>query len=121
MLAPLAANTKRASPFARFNLGVALVKGGDGVRGTALLDEIGRAPADNEEQRSLRDRANLALGVAALQDQRPDDARRLLERVRINSLHANKALLGFGWAAAAQKQPSLALVSWSELAEPRGQ
>jgi len=51
-----------------------------------------------------------------LQDQRPDDARRLLERVRINSLHANKALLGFGWAAAAQKQPGLALVSWSELA-----
>ena len=116
VLAPLAANAKRASPFARFNLGVALVKGGDGVRGTALLDEIGRAPADNEEQRSLRDRANLALGVAALQDQRPDDARRLLERVRINSLHANKALLGFGWAAAAQKQPGLALVSWSELA-----
>jgi hypothetical protein len=116
VLGPMAANTKRASPFARFNLGVALVKSGDGVRGTALLDEIGRAPADNEEQRSLRDRANLALGVAALQDQRPADARRLLERVRINSLHANKALLGFGWAAAAQKQPGLALVSWSELA-----
>jgi len=104
------------SPFARFNLGVALVKSGDAARGTALLDEIGRAPADNEEQRSLRDRANLALGVAALQEQRAEDARRLLERVRINSLHANKALLGFGWAAAAQKQPAQALVSWNELA-----
>ena len=116
VLGPMATQAKRASPFARFNLGVALVKGGDSARGMALLDEIGRTPADNEEQRSLRDRANLALGVAALQDQRPDDARRLLERVRLNSLHANKALLGFGWASSAQKQPGLALVSWNELA-----
>ena len=116
VLGPMASQPKRASPFARFNLGVALVKSGDNARGLALLDEIGRTPADNEEQRSLRDRANLALGVAALQEQRPDDARRLLERVRLNSLHANKALLGFGWASSAQKQPGLALVSWTELA-----
>ncbi len=116
VLGPMASQPKRASPFARFNLGVALVKSGDSARGMALLDEIGRTLADNEEQRSLRDRANLALGVAALQDQRPDDARRLLERVRLNSLHANKALLGFGWASSAQKQPGLALVSWTELA-----
>jgi len=119
VLGAMTADPKKASPpspFARFNLGVALVKSGDAARGTALLDEIGRAPADNEEQRSLRDRANLALGVAALQEQRAEDARRLLERVRINSLHANKALLGFGWAAAARKQPAQALVSWNELA-----
>ena len=108
--------TQKASPFARFNLGVALLKSGDVAGGTALLDEIGRAPAENEEQRSLRDRTNLALGVAALQEQRVEDARRLLERVRINGLHANKALLGFGWAATANKQHALALVSWSELA-----
>ena len=116
VLGPMAAQTQGASPFARFNLGVALVKSGDSARGTAVLDEIGRTPATTEEQRSLRDRANLALGVAALQDQRPEEARRLLERVRLNSLHANKALLGFGWASSAQKQPGLALVSWTELA-----
>ena len=120
VLGPLAANTKRASPFARFNLGIALFKSGDVTRGSALLDEIGRTPADNEEQRSLRDRANLALGVAALQEQRADDAHRLLARVRLDSLHANKALLGFGWASAAQKQPALALVSWNELASRDG-
>ena len=103
------------SPFARFNLGVALIKSADAAGGTALLDAIGRAPAATEEERSLRDRANLALGVAALQDQRADEAQRALERVRLTSLHANKALLGFGWAAAARKQPALALVSWTEL------
>ena len=120
VLGALTTDPKKASPFARFNLGVALVKSGDTARGSALLDEIGRAPADNEEQRSLRDRANLALGVAALQEQRAEDARRLLERVRLNSAHANKALLGFGWAAAAQKQPERALVSWNELASRDG-
>ena len=123
VLGAMIADTKKASPpspFARFNLGVALVKSGDAARGSALLDEIGRAPAENEEQRSLRDRANLALGVAALQEQRAEDARRLLQRVRLNSAHANKALLGFGWAAAAQKQPEQALVSWNELASRDG-
>lgn len=116
VLAAMTADPKKANPFVRFNLGVALVKSGDAARGTALLDEIGRAPAANEEQRSLRDRANLALGVAALQDQRAEDAHRLLERVRLNSVHANKALLGFGWASAVRKQPAQALVSWNELA-----
>ncbi len=116
VLGAMSSDPKKTSPFARFNLGIALVKSGDMAGGTALLDEIGRAPADNEEQRSLRDRANLALGVAALQGQRADEARRLLERVRINSLHANKALLGFGWASAVQKQPAAALVAWNELA-----
>lgn len=105
------------SRYVRFNLGIALIKGGDAARGTAMLDALGRAPAENEEYRSLRDRANVALGFAALRDQRPQDARVDLERVRLNGLQANKALLGFGWAAAALKEPRLALVPWLELAQ----
>lgn len=105
-----------AGPFARFNLGVALIKSGDVARGTAWLDKIGGARADNEEQRSLRDRANVALGVAALNKRHAADARRALERVRLNSIHANQALLGLGWAEAAQWQPARALVPWRELA-----
>ena len=31
-------------------------------------------------------------------------------------MQSNKALLGFGWAAAELKQPKLALVPWMELA-----
>ncbi len=115
-LGAMTADPRKASPFARFNLGIALIKSGDVAQGTALLDAIGSAPAGNEEQRGLRDRANLALGVAALQEQRAADAHRLLERVRLQSQNANKALLGYGWAAAAQKKPELALASWSELA-----
>ena len=103
--------------YARYNLGIALIKSGDAARGTAVLDELGRAAAENEEYRSLRDRANVALGFSALTENQPKEARAYLERVRLKSLHANKALLGFGWAAAALKEPKLALVPWVELAQ----
>ena len=106
-----------AVPYARFNLGVALIKSGDVAQGSALLDQIGSAPASDEEQRALRDRANLALGFAALASKQPEKARTFLERVRLNSLQANKALLGYGWAAAELKNPKQALVPWTELAQ----
>jgi hypothetical protein len=104
------------SRYLRYNLGVALLRQGDDPRGRALLEELGRAPAETEEYRSLRDQANLALGFAALQAGRPQEARASLERVRLHAMHANKALLGFGWAAAALKDQKLALVPWTELA-----
>lgn len=104
-----------AALYARYNLGVALVKGGDEARGNAMLDEVGKMPAASEEMRSLRDKANLALGFSALQTNQPDRARVVLERVRVNGMLANKALLAFGWAAAALKQPQNALVPWAEL------
>ena len=106
-----------AVPYARFNLGVALIKSGDVAQGSALLDQIGSASASDEEQRGLRDRANLALGFAALAQKQPEKARSFLERVRLNGLQANKALLGYGWAAAELKNPKQALVPWTELAQ----
>ncbi len=106
-----------ASNYVRYNLGVALVRSGDTKVGSKLLDEVGRAPAANDEARSLRDKANVALGFAALKDERAEDAKVALERVRLNSMLANKALLGFGWAEASLKEPKRALVPWSELAD----
>lgn len=110
------AKTPGASSYVRYNLGVALVRAGDLARGTALLDDVGKMPASTDEFRSLRDQANLALGFAALQEQRGDAARAYLERVRLAGLHSNRALLGFGWAAAAEDRMKAALVPWTELA-----
>jgi len=110
-------NKAPSARYLRFNLGVALIKAGQAERGTAVLDELGRAPAEDEEYRGLRDRANLALGFAAMANNEPQAARNYLERVRLKSLQANKALLGLGWAAAAMKEPNLALVPWMELTE----
>ena len=105
-----------AVPYTRFNLGVALIRSGDVAQGSALLDQIGQDSAVNEEQRALRDRANLALGFAALANAQPDKAKVFLERIRLTGAQANKALLGYGWAAAELKQPKQALVPWTELA-----
>jgi len=102
--------------FARYNLGVALIRGGDVGRGSAILDELGRQAMPDEEGRALRDKANLALGFAALKAGRAQDARNLLQRVRLEGIEANAALLGFGWAADALHDPRLALVPWVELA-----
>ena len=108
-----------AGLYARFNLGVALIKTGGAAeieKGTALLDAVGQAAGANEEFRSLRDRANVALGFAALQDKKPREARNALQRVRLNAAQSNKALLGYGWAASELNDPQLALVPWTELA-----
>ncbi len=106
-----------AARFARFNLGVALIKAGDAVRGTDVLNKLGQTGAEDEELRSLRDRANVALGFAALSEKQPLAARAFLERVRLKGLQANKALLGLGWSSAALNEPRQALVPWTELAQ----
>ncbi len=116
LLVALPPATQGAISYARFNLGVALVRAGEFDRGRALLDQIGQQPAASEEQRSLRDRANVALGFGALQGKQPAEARRYLQRVRLSGMSAHKALLGFGWAAAELGEPGLALVPWTELA-----
>lgn len=105
----------RAARLVMFNLGVALVKDGRGDDGRALLDRLGTLKADDEEQRVLRDKANVALGFAALHDDRPAQAREVLQRVRLTSLQANKALLALGWAQSAMKDQQGALVPWTEL------
>lgn len=103
--------------YAKYNLGIALIKAGAIAKGSAVLDELGLAPAEDEEFRALRDRANVALGFNALAAKDPAAARVYLERVRLKSLQADQALLGFGWAAFALKDPKLALVPWQELAQ----
>jgi hypothetical protein len=113
------ADSSSAGPYARYNLGVALLRAGEAKQGIQVLEELGRAPAQGEEFQALRDQANVALGFAALQDQRPEAARRYLERVRLSGMLSSRALLGFGWAAAALKLPKVALVPWTELLERR--
>ena len=107
------------APYARFNLGVALVRNGDLAQGAQWLTAVGTMPAATEEQRSLRDRANLALGYAMLQQRAAEPAASALARVRLQGPYSNKALLGLGWAEADAKRPDRALVPWRELREGR--
>jgi Tfp pilus assembly protein PilF len=103
------------SNYAKFNLGVAMVRNGE-VNGAAdILDELGGMTPYNEEMGSLRDKANLALGYAYLQDGQPNAARAPLQRVRLEGPFSNKALLGVGWADIELQNYQRALVPWMEL------
>jgi hypothetical protein len=103
--------------YARYNLGVAMVQAGLHNGGVELLDELGRAPARGEELTALRDKANVALAYTFLQSNAPARAESYLERVRLNGLLSNKALLGLGWAHASLNEYERALVPWMELTD----
>ena len=107
------------APYARFNLGVALVRSGASAEGRSLLESVGTMPARTDEERSLRDRANLALGFALLQERAGESAVATLSRVRLDGPFSNRALLGLGWAESDVTRPERALVPWLELREGR--
>ena len=101
--------------YAKFNIGVALVRSGRVDEAATLLNELGDMDPFNEELTSLRDKANLALGYALLQDGQPYAAKSPLQRVRLEGPFSNKALLGVGWADAEMENFNRALVPWMEL------
>lgn len=105
------------SNYATFNLGVAMVRSGRVDDAAGILDKLGRLDPLNEELSSLRDKANLALGYAYLQNGQPRAAKESLRRVRLDGPFSNKALLGFGWADAEADNYRRALVPWMELGE----
>ncbi|RLA31721.1 MAG: hypothetical protein DRR11_10110 [Gammaproteobacteria bacterium] len=103
------------SNYAKFNLGVAMVRNGDVNGAASVLNDVGTLRTSNEELNALRDKANLALGYAYLQDGQPNAAKAPLQRVRLEGPFSNKALLGFGWADAENGNFERALVPWMAL------
>ena len=101
--------------YAKFNVGVALARSGRINEAATVLDGLGEMDPFNDELTALRDKANLALGYALLQDGQPAVAKRPLQRVRLEGPFSNKALLGVGWAEAEMENYDRALVPWMEL------
>jgi len=101
--------------YARFNLGVALVRVKRLADADAFLTMVGTMHAPTPEMEALRDRANLALGYAYLQSSTPQKALRAFERVRLNGPYSNKALLGTGYADMALGRTERALTPWMAL------
>jgi len=101
--------------YAKFNIGVALVRSGRVDEAAELLDELGDMNPFTDELTALRDKANLALGYALLQDGQAYAAKEPLQRVRLEGPFSSKALLGVGWADAEMNNFDRALVPWMEL------
>lgn len=104
-------------PYARFNLGVALLRDGQLAAGRSFLDELGALKSDDPERLGLKDRANLALGFALLEADRAADAKPFFDRVRLAGPYASRALLGAGWVDAKRGDYRAALTPWLALTE----
>jgi tetratricopeptide (TPR) repeat protein len=101
--------------YSRFNLGVAFVRTNQVEAGARLLDKVGQIKTSEPEILALRDKANLALGYAYLQAEQGDQAKVVLERVRLRGPFSSKALLGVGWADSLREDYRSALNPWLEL------
>ncbi|HET7923328.1 MAG TPA: hypothetical protein VFL30_00430 [Rhodanobacteraceae bacterium] len=103
--------------YAKYNIGVSLVRLGQIEAGAQVLDEVGRLDPENPAFDALRDKANVALGYAWLQAARPVEAKPSLQRVRLDGPFSNKALLGVGWSDAETTDYRAALAPWLVLRE----
>jgi hypothetical protein len=114
----LLGNNKRQgiwNDYARYNLGVALIRSNHVKEGIEQLDRLSRLLPKNEEEYTLRDKANIALGYTAIRTDAQHDPIAPFSRVRLNGPYSNQALLGIGWAYNEKKQPQEALKPWMEL------
>ena len=103
--------------YAKFNLGIHLIRSGKNKQGTDLLRDISELKTDDEELKALRDKTNVALGYAYIRQHHPEVSVKYLQRVRLKGPLSAKALLGIGWAYQQQNQLEQALIAWMELRE----
>ena len=110
-------SAKSLEGFASYNLGIALLKEGKEQDGRQYLDRTGQILSDSPSTLAIKDKSNLVLGYKLLDEKSGENAKLVLERVRLSGPFSNRALLGAGWADASQGLFERALVPWSILAE----
>lgn len=101
--------------YAKYNMGVSLIKSGQNKEGTELLNQVSSLKTDDEELKALRDKTNVALGYAYIRQNLPQYSVKYLQQVRLKGPLSAKALLGVGWAYQQQNKLEQALVAWLEL------
>ncbi len=96
-------NTDKLSPYARYNLAIALLNEGRVEQGRTILDRLGTMKVPDVETLALRDRANLTLGYHFLRAQQGGTAKPIFGRIRTEGPYSNRALLGLGWSELAPR------------------
>ena len=109
-------SAKSLEGFASYNLGIAQLKDGKEEDGRESLDRTGQILSESPATLAIKDKANLALGYKLLDENSGENAKQVLDRVRLSGPFSNRALLGSGWADASQGRFERALVPWSLLA-----
>ncbi|MCW9032028.1 MAG: hypothetical protein OQK58_11110 [Gammaproteobacteria bacterium] len=101
--------------YAKYNLGIYLIKSGKNKEGSELLKQISDLKTSDEELKALRDKTNVALGYAYIRQNYPQISTKYLQKVRLKGPLSAKALLGIGWAYQQQNKLEQALIPWMEL------
>lgn len=104
-------------PYLLFNRGVLQSQQGDTQGAADSFAKLSALPLEKDEHKALRDRAFTAQGYTYLGAQQSQAALDAFRQVRLNSPFADKALLGYGWAASQANQFELALQPWQELSQ----
>jgi tetratricopeptide (TPR) repeat protein len=103
--------------FSTYNLGIALLQDGREEEAIRQLDRAGQVKGRDRATRAIRDKSNLVLGTLLFESSSFGPAQRSLDRVRLEGLFSNQALLRAGWADASATKFERALVPWSILAK----
>ena len=103
--------------FVAYNLGIALFQDGRAKEAIEQLDKAGQLPGADGAGLAIRDKSNLVLGGMLFESGDFERARQSLDRVRLDGLFSNQALLRAGWAEASAQQYDRALVPWNILVE----
>jgi hypothetical protein len=103
--------------YANFNLGVAMIRARQTGEGIKKLNEVARFKAKQDEQKSIKDKANLTMGYFYLRERNYSNALNYFRNVRLKSPFSNKALLGMGWAESERKNYADALGAWDLLTQ----
>jgi len=101
--------------YARYNIGVGLIKENKFEEGIQQLLHVNNLNAHTAEMNALVDKAHLAIGFAYIRNNLPDRAPEFLRQVRLNGPLSNTALLGLGWAYSSKERHKEAMRPWMAL------
>lgn len=110
-------SAKNYTGFSGYNLGIALIQGGQEVLGFSELDKAGQISGAGDGTLAIRDKANMLMGNRLIAAGKPAQAKQYLDRVSLTGPFSNKALLGSGWTDAALGKFERALVPWTLLSK----
>ncbi|MDH4275286.1 MAG: hypothetical protein OEW08_09635 [Gammaproteobacteria bacterium] len=101
--------------YATYNTGVACLLKKSVECGVDAMTSVADLANGTRENTVIRDKARVVLGFWYLQQNDPARALKYLRTVSLDGLYSGKAMLGVGWAYAAQEHYQDALRYWNEL------